>query len=190
MIASAYIYERISRPLQAAWRRGRFGAAAAPARSRPAPVRLMFVLDTNVLSAIMGSRPVPQVAAWIADQPEDLLFTAAICQAEILSGLAIMPEGRRRLALEASARAIFIEDFGGRVLPFDTEAATAYADIFAARKRAGRPSAPLDLMIAAVAHVKGASVVTRHPRFRGVRRPAYQSVAGLIIEGRALEVVM
>jgi hypothetical protein len=31
----------------------------------------MFVLDTNILFAIMGFRPVPEVAAWIAGQPED-----------------------------------------------------------------------------------------------------------------------
>ncbi|WP_159014026.1 PIN domain-containing protein [Acidisoma sp. S159] len=121
----------------------------------------MFVLDTNILSAIMGSRPVPEVAAWIAGQPEDLLFTATVCQAEVLSALAVMPVGRRRLALEAAARAIFTEDFDGRVLPFDAAAAAAYADIFAARRRAGRPAAPLDLMIAAVARAKGAAVVTR-----------------------------
>ena len=121
----------------------------------------MFVLDTNVLSAIMGSKPVPEVAVWIAGQPEASLFTATICQAEILAGLAVMPAGRRRLALEAAARAIFMEDFDGRVLPFDMDAASAYADIFAARARAGRPAAPLDLMIAAVARVNGASVVTR-----------------------------
>jgi toxin FitB len=121
----------------------------------------MFVLDTNILSAIMGSRPVPEVAAWIAGQPEDLLFTATVCQAEVLSGLAVMPVGRRRLALEAAARAIFTEDFDGRVLPFDAAAAAAYVDSCAARRRAGRPAAPLDLMIAAVARAKGAAVVTR-----------------------------
>ena len=121
----------------------------------------MFILDTNVLSAIMGSQPAPEVAAWIEGQPDDLLYTASVCQAEILAGLAVMPEGRRRLALETAARAIFTEDFDGRVLPFDTAAAAAYADIFAARKRAGLPTAPLDLMIAAVARTKGASVVTR-----------------------------
>ncbi len=121
----------------------------------------MFVLDTNILSAIMGSRPVPEVEVWIAGQPQDKLFTAAVCQAEILSGLAVMPQGRRRVALEASARAMFSEDFEGRVLPFDTAAAEAYADLFAARQRAGRPIGPLDLMIAAVARAKGAGVVTR-----------------------------
>ncbi len=122
---------------------------------------MIYVLDTNILSAIMGSRPVPEVAVWIAGQPEDALFTAAVCQAEILAGIAVMPDGRRRLALEAAARAMFRDDFAGRVLPFDAAAAAAYADIFAARKLAGRPTAPLDLMIAAIARSRNAGVVTR-----------------------------
>lgn len=103
----------------------------------------------------------PQVAAWIAAQHPDLLFTTSLSQAEILSGLAIMVESRRRDGLEAAARAMFEEDFNGRVLPFDTPAATAYASIFAACRRAGRPPATLDLMIASVAQSRGASVVTR-----------------------------
>ena len=94
----------------------------------------MFLLDTNILSAAMGSRPAPEVATWMARQPLDLLFTAAVCQAEILSGIAILPKGRRRDGLEMAALAIFREDFAGRVLPFDTEAAFVYADIFAARR--------------------------------------------------------
>ena len=65
----------------------------------------MFVLDTNVLSAMMSAAPAPEVAAWVSGQPAELLFTAAICQAEILSGLSIMPAGRRRSDLEAAARA-------------------------------------------------------------------------------------
>ena len=51
----------------------------------------MFVLDTNILSAMMSARPSPEVAAWIVGQPEDALFTTTICQAEILAGLAVMP---------------------------------------------------------------------------------------------------
>lgn len=122
----------------------------------------MFLLDTNVLSALMSADPVPAVARWVSGQRPELLFTATVCQAEILSGLAIMPEGRRRLDLEAAAQAMFREDFEGRVLAFDMAAAVAYADICAARRRAGRPAATLDLMIAAVARTHGASVVTRN----------------------------
>lgn len=121
----------------------------------------MFLLDTNILSAMMSTQPVPEVAAWVAGQQVEQLFTTSVSQAEILSGLAIMREGRRRRDLEAAARAMFIEDFEGRVLPFGTEAVAAYADLFAARRRAGRPTATLDLMIASVAQSRGASVVTR-----------------------------
>jgi predicted nucleic acid-binding protein len=52
---------------------------------------LIFLLDTNVLSAVMGSRPAREVATWMAQQPPDLLFTAAVCQAEILLGIAVLP---------------------------------------------------------------------------------------------------
>jgi predicted nucleic acid-binding protein len=121
----------------------------------------MFVLDTNILSATMGANPDPQVGAWIAARPLTLLFTTAICQAEILAGLATMPDGQRRRAFDAAARAMFQEDFAGRVLPFDTDATAIYAELFAARRRAGRPAAVPDLMIAAVARAQGANMVTR-----------------------------
>ncbi len=35
-----------------------------PPRFDWCPVRLMFILDTNILSAIMSARPSPEVAAW------------------------------------------------------------------------------------------------------------------------------
>jgi predicted nucleic acid-binding protein len=122
----------------------------------------MFVLDTNILSAVMGSRPVPEVAAWMALQPEELLFTTSVCQAEILAGVEVLPEGRHRRILEAAAKAIFASAFDGRILPFDDKSAAFYAEIFATRKRAGRPTATTDLMIAAIARAQGADVVTRN----------------------------
>ncbi len=129
----------------------------------------MLMLDTNMLSVMMTPEPVRKVADWILGQPSDELFTAAVCQAEILSGIAILPTGRRRTDLEVAAHAMFAEDFQGRVLPFDTEAATAYAEVFAARRKAGRPSGTIDLMLAAIARVRGASVVTRNVAdFEGV----------------------
>lgn len=120
----------------------------------------MFILDTNILSALMLRQRVPAVAAWMEGQDEGSLFTTSISQAEIFSGLAIMAEGRRRRDLETTARAMF-DEFEGRVLPFDTEAAAAYADLFALRRAAGRPATTLDLMIASIARSHGATVATR-----------------------------
>jgi predicted nucleic acid-binding protein len=122
----------------------------------------MFLLDTNVLSELMRPDPGQEVAAWIASQALEALFTAAPCQAEILAGIAVLPEGRRRRELTAAAEAMFSDDFAARVLPFDAAAAVAYAALFAARRRAGRSTATIDLMIAAIAQTQGVSLVTRN----------------------------
>ena len=121
----------------------------------------MFLFDTNILSAMMRLDPVPEVRAWMAGRDRDLFFTTCVSQAEILSGLAIMVDGRRRRDLQALAAELFAEEFEGRILSFDSAAATAYGEIFAARRNAGRPIQSMDLLIASIARSHGASVVTR-----------------------------
>jgi predicted nucleic acid-binding protein len=118
----------------------------------------MLLLDANVLSAMMQLRRVPGMAVGIGQQDEHLRFTTAISHAEIFSGLALMPAGRRRRNLETTARAMFAA-FDERVLPFDTVAADAYAALFAIRRQAGRPIASADLTIAAIARARAASIV-------------------------------
>jgi hypothetical protein len=122
----------------------------------------MFLLDTNVLSELMRPQPAQPVADWVAGQALEALCTAAPCQAEILAGIAVLPEGRRRADLTVAADGMFADDFAGRVLPFDDQAATAYAALFAARKRAGRAASTIDLMVAAIARSQGATIVTRN----------------------------
>lgn len=120
----------------------------------------MYVFDTNVISEIMKEAPDAAVAAWLRSCPVEAVFTTTICQSEILYGVRRLPESRRRYRLNAAADAMFA-DLGDRVLPFDRAAASAYADIRVARERAGSPVAQEDGMIAAIAKVAGASVVTR-----------------------------
>jgi len=122
----------------------------------------MVLLDTSVLSALMSATPSRKVAAWFADQPLERLFTSAISQAEILSGLKAMPDGARRIGLERAAHVMFQDTLAGRALPFDAAAAIAHADLLTLRRRAGRPVATLDLMIAAIARSLGGSVATRN----------------------------
>ena len=120
----------------------------------------MFILDTNILSAMMRLDRTPEVAGWLDAQDERQLFTTTVSQAEILSGLAIMADGRRRREFEETAGEMFNE-FEERILPFDSNAAMAYAELFALRRQAGRPTAPQDLMIAAIARANSARMVTR-----------------------------
>jgi hypothetical protein len=95
----------------------------------------VIALDTNVLSELMRSEPAAAVFAWVSAQPRATLYTTSVSKAEILYGIAVLPEGRRRLALAAAAEAMFADDFEGRVLPFDEAAAVHYAEIVAARPR-------------------------------------------------------
>jgi toxin FitB len=121
----------------------------------------MFVLDTNVISELMRPAANPAVFAWVAAQPRASLYTTSVTRAEILSGIGIMPEGRRRAALSTAAATMFDEDLHGRVLAFDTAAADRYAEIIVSRRQAGAPIHTFDALIAATALVARAAVVTR-----------------------------
>ncbi len=56
------------------------------------------------------------------------------------------------------------KDFEGRVLPFDRDAACAYAEIAATRRALGRSVSQADAQIAAIAHSRGMAVATRNIR--------------------------
>jgi predicted nucleic acid-binding protein len=121
----------------------------------------MVVLDTNVISELMRPEPNAMVLAWVKAQPRSQLYTTNINQAEILYGVAELPEGRRRAALTAVTEGIFAEEFAGRILPFGASATARYPDIVVMRRRVGRPIDGFDALIAATALAAGASVVTR-----------------------------
>ncbi len=122
----------------------------------------MIVLDTNVLSELMRPTPSAAVEGWVGSQPVASIFISAITEAELRYGLALLPEGRRQRQLVAEAEAMLAEDFAGRILPFDSPAAAAYARIAAARRLSGRPISQADAQIAAIAASRGASLATRN----------------------------
>ena len=122
----------------------------------------MIILDTNVLSELMKPAPSPEVVEWIGTRAMATLYTTAITQAEILHGIMLLAAGRRRRALAEAAAAMFVQEFEGRVLAFDRDAAPAYAQIAADRRRLGRPISHFDAQIAAIARATGAALATRN----------------------------
>lgn len=124
----------------------------------------MFVLGTNVVSELMRPVPDPSVASRVAGRVTGSLFLTAITGAELRFGLAVMPPGRRRDGLATGLERMLQPGFTNRVLPFDSAAAHAYAEIAAARRAAGRPVSHPDNQIAAIAHSRGMAVATRNIR--------------------------
>ena len=120
------------------------------------------LLDTNVLSEFLRTKPELAVSAWLAAQPADTLFVSAITQAEMMLGARLLPSGKRRAALEAALSAMFEEDFSRRIWPFDSATVTAYVDIVSTRRAMGRPISQFDAQIAAIAKRHGATVATRN----------------------------
>ena len=128
-----------------------------------------FLIDTNVLSELMRENPAPQVLAWFASQNANLMQTSAITHAEILSGIALLPAGKRREAMAQAASQIFEEDFTGRCIDFGGQAVGHYALLRAQRQFAGRPIDTADAQIAAIALSTNLTLVTRNTKdFEGI----------------------
>lgn len=124
----------------------------------------MIVLDTNVISEVFKPKPARGVLSWLQQQDDDAVFTTAVTRGELMYGLNIMANGKRRETLMSGLRRIFATRFAGRVLPYDESAADAYASILAQRRSIGRPTGMADAMIAGIARSRGASLATRNVR--------------------------
>jgi predicted nucleic acid-binding protein len=125
---------------------------------------MTVLLDTNVVSELMRKAPDPAVAMWAAGQPLNSLYFSAVGEAELRYGAAVLPTVQRRETLVSDIERMLGEAFEDRVLPFDSGAARAYADIAARRRSAGRPVASADCQIAAIAQSRRMAVATRNVR--------------------------
>ena len=144
----------------------------------------MILVDTNVVSELMRPTPEPAVMAWFSSQDSDALYLTAVTEAELRLGVAILPQGRRRERLSAEVDAMVAQDFASRVLPFDSAAARAYADIAASRRARGRPMPEADCQIAAIARARAAAVATRNaPDFAHCGIPVIDPWPGHTLSG-------
>ena len=121
----------------------------------------MILLDTNVVSEPLNKRPSRQVIAWLRSQAPETLFLSAISVGELRTGIALLPEGKRRNALHDELELGILPNFVGRILPFDLECTPFPAAIMAQARRTGRAIAFADSYIAAIAARHRLAVATR-----------------------------
>jgi hypothetical protein len=122
----------------------------------------VIILDTNVLSALMRTAPDAAVVRWLDRQPAESIWITSITLFEVRLGLALLPRGRRKHALEAAFDQLLEEDLAQRLLDFDSAAAIEAASLAAARRKAGRPVDIRDTQIAGIALARRASLATRN----------------------------
>ena len=116
----------------------------------------MYILDTNVISAVRRQDRAPQVAAWLRGKAEQDLYLSVITLGEI--ELDIRQQDTRNPGLASDLRAWLDRTvllFSDRLLPFEAEDARIWGRLSAEIGHDG-----VDLMIAASALRRGATVVT------------------------------
>lgn len=124
----------------------------------------MTLVDTNILSELMKPDPSTRVMEWMDSAEPHTLGTTSVTVAEILYGIAALSEGRRKHLLLEAARAMFDEDFNGRIFAFDEAAAVEYADIVIRREKSGRPISMPDAQIAAICRSENCKLATRNTK--------------------------
>lgn len=120
----------------------------------------MYLLDTNVLSALRRRQRHAQVMRWVSTQRSSDLHVSVISLGEIERGNA---RARRRDPRFAALLAQWLDDtinlYAGRILPIDLGAARRWGFLSQAL---GHQDA--DLLLAATALERGLTVVTRNAR--------------------------
>lgn len=119
----------------------------------------MILLDTNIISESMRVEPDVRVIDWMDRQPASHLFLSAISVDEIVFGIEILPDGRRKNHLARTFSGI-ASAFDGRIAAFDANAAWESARFRAHRRLIGRPMSLADAQIAGIAKSKGLSLAT------------------------------
>jgi predicted nucleic acid-binding protein len=124
----------------------------------------MIILDSNVLSELTRGEPDQKVLAWADSVHGPAAATTAVTVAELLYGVARLPDGRRKAVLHEAVRQLIDVDLGGRAHPFDYAAAVQHAAIVSDRIAAGRPISVSDAQIAAICRSRGATLATRNTK--------------------------
>lgn len=121
----------------------------------------MIILDTNVVSEPMKRHGNPAVQTWLDQQVAETLYLTATSLSELLVGIAILPDGRRKEGLDGALNELLARLFGSRILAFDQPAAIAYAPLVCRARAEGRLISVADGQIAAIAAIHGFTVATR-----------------------------
>jgi predicted nucleic acid-binding protein len=117
----------------------------------------MFLLDTDAVSELEKPKPNPGLLAWLETVDWLDLHLSVITVGEIWMGIAELPPGRKRRALEAMFDLI-PDRFHNRIIPVDHAIAVEFGEIQA---KAG-PLPSLDTLIAATAVTRRLTLVTHN----------------------------
>ena len=120
-----------------------------------------YMLDTNTASYIIKGEPAI-IRERLLDVPMANVCVSAITEAELLRGVAKKPE-TKHLPIAVKEFLLRVE-----ILPWDSDAADAYAQLRTACENEGKPLGAMDMLIAAHSVAVGAILITNDKAFYNV----------------------
>ncbi len=119
---------------------------------------MSFLLDTNVVSEARRPQGSANVKAWLASAPASSLYLSVLVVGEIRRGIEQL---RRRDPVQARVYETWLTrlglDYADRILPITVEIAEQWGRI-----SVPNPVPVIDGLLAATAHVRGFTLVTRN----------------------------
>lgn len=122
-----------------------------------------WLLDTNVVAALINPHGAPSVKAWAAGQDEETFFISILTLGEYDKGIHNLPDDHADRPRFIAARDALAERFGDRVLSLGDDVVRRWGRISGEIKRESRHAPPvIDTMLAATAHEHDLYLVTRN----------------------------
>ena len=122
---------------------------------------MRVLLDTRAVSELRKDSPQPSVVEAVDAVPSDHLFLSVITLGEIVKGIAVLEDGKRKRGLQNWLLELegHYED---RILPIDGETARIWGELAAEVQMKGRTISAADGLIAATARRHGLHLMTRN----------------------------
>lgn len=123
-----------------------------------------FLLDTNVVSEVIKPIQNSLVMRWLGKHEEQTLFLSALTIGEIRKGIARLPDGSRKLALERWLTTDLRMRFQGRILAITEDISDRWGRLQAKGREIGRPLPVIDSLLVATALHHELVFVTRNTK--------------------------
>ena len=121
---------------------------------------MSYLVDTNVFSELVKSKPDDMVVQWLRDhEPE--LYISTVTIGEIRRGIERLPSGKRKTGLLSWLKGL-CNRMDGRILSFNTSTAHVWGQMVARCDKDGIMLPTADSQLAATAQRHGLMMVTRN----------------------------
>ena len=122
-----------------------------------------WLLDTNVIAALIAPNGAPSVKSWATGQSEDRLWLSILTLGEYDKGIANLPESHKDRARYIAARDALEERFADRILSVSNPVIRRWGALSGMiRRDTGHPPPVIDTLFAATAIEHNLCFVTRN----------------------------